>query len=128
LRTSDEGASASFARMCRIRLLAWKFVLTRTLCLICRIPFLSRIALFHALAKVSIELIEIYFHSFEIFIILIEEMVCCRTYYQVKLFSECSQKGECLDDDEYFSSWYEINCYTSVRLSTYKNWKLEIFH
>jgi hypothetical protein len=36
--TSDEGASASFARMCRIRLPASKFVqyfLKRTLCLIC---------------------------------------------------------------------------------------------
>jgi hypothetical protein len=45
LRPSDEGASASFARMCRIRLLASKFVqyfLKRTLCLICRVPFVNR--------------------------------------------------------------------------------------
>jgi hypothetical protein len=42
--TSDEGASALFARMCRIRLLASKFVQyfwKRTLCLICRIPFVK---------------------------------------------------------------------------------------
>jgi hypothetical protein len=46
-----------------------------TLCLICRISFVNRMALVHALAKVSIELIAIYFHSFEIFIIQIGEMV-----------------------------------------------------
>jgi hypothetical protein len=70
--------SASFARMCRIRLLVSKFVqyfLKRTtLCLICRIPFMNRTTLVHAIAKVSIELIAIYFHSFEIFIIQIGEM------------------------------------------------------
>jgi hypothetical protein len=39
--TSDEGASASFARMCQIRLFASKFVqyfLKRTLCLIVVYP------------------------------------------------------------------------------------------
>jgi hypothetical protein len=34
----------------------------------------NRIALVHELAKVSIELIAIYFHSFEVFIIEIGEM------------------------------------------------------
>jgi hypothetical protein len=69
--------SASFARMCRIRLLASKFVqdfLKRTLCLIGCIPFTDRIALIHAIAKESIELIAIYFHYFEIFVIQIGEM------------------------------------------------------
>jgi hypothetical protein len=50
-------------------------------------------ALVHALAKVSMELIAIYFHSFEIFNIQIGEMAFCKPdYYQVKLFSECSKK------------------------------------
>jgi hypothetical protein len=40
-----------------------------------------------AIAKLSIELIAIYFHSFEIFIIPIGELY----YYQVKLFSGCSK-------------------------------------
>jgi hypothetical protein len=35
---------------------------------------MDRIALVHAIAKVSIELIAIYFHSFEIFFIQIGEM------------------------------------------------------
>jgi hypothetical protein len=35
---------------------------------------MDRIALVHAIAKVSIELIAIYFHSFEIFVIQIGEM------------------------------------------------------
>jgi hypothetical protein len=35
-------------------------------------------ALVHAIAKVSIELIAIYFHSFEIFIIQIGEMAFCK--------------------------------------------------
>jgi hypothetical protein len=54
--TSDEGASASFARMCRIRLLASKLVqyfLKRTLRLICRILFVNKMALVHAVVKVS---------------------------------------------------------------------------
>jgi hypothetical protein len=38
------------------------------------IPFMDRIALVHAIAKVSIELIAIYFHFFEIFVIQIGEM------------------------------------------------------
>jgi hypothetical protein len=47
-------------------------------------------------AQVSIELIAIYFHSFEIFNIQIGEMTFCKpdiiTYYKVKLFSECSKR------------------------------------
>jgi hypothetical protein len=46
-----------------------EYVFPRTICLICRIPFVNRMALVHGLAKVSMELIE--------FII----------YYQVKLFT-----------------------------------------
>jgi hypothetical protein len=64
-------------RECAISLLASHF-LKRVLCLICRIPFVNRIALVHALAKVSIELIAIYFLSFEIFIIQIGEMAFCK--------------------------------------------------
>jgi hypothetical protein len=41
---------------------------------ICRIPFVNRMALIHALVKVSIELTEIYFHFFEMFIVQIGEM------------------------------------------------------
>jgi hypothetical protein len=43
--TSDKGASASFARMCRIRLRASRFLqyfLKLTLCLVCRILFVNR--------------------------------------------------------------------------------------
>jgi hypothetical protein len=52
--TSDERASASFARMCLIRLLV-QYFLKRTLCLI---PYIlcNRMALVHAIAKVSIEI------------------------------------------------------------------------
>jgi hypothetical protein len=55
-----------------------------------------------ALAQVSIELIAIYFHSFEIFNIQIGEMTFCKAdlkkkknfyYYQVKLFSECLKRS-----------------------------------
>jgi hypothetical protein len=61
---------------------------------------MKRMALVYPIAKVSIELIAIYFHSFEIFIIQLGEMAFCKPvyYYQVKLFSECS-KGECFLDD-----------------------------
>jgi hypothetical protein len=70
--TSDEGASASFVRMCQLRFLASKFIqyfFKRTLCLICHISFVNRMALVNAITKVSIELIGIYFHCFEIFVI-----------------------------------------------------------
>jgi hypothetical protein len=50
-----------------------------------------------ALVQVSIELIAIYFHSFEIFNIQIGEMTRFY-YYQVKLFSECSKRP--MDDFE----------------------------
>jgi hypothetical protein len=51
-------------------------------------------ALVHALAKMPIELIAIYFHSFEICIIQIGEMAFCKPvyYYQVKIFSECLKR------------------------------------
>jgi hypothetical protein len=53
-------------------------------------------ALVHALAKVSIELITIYFHSVEIFNIQIGEMAFCKPdfiiTYQVKLVLECSKR------------------------------------
>jgi hypothetical protein len=48
-----------------------------------------------ALAQVSIELIAIYFQSFEIFNNQIGEMTFCKPdiyYYKVKLFSECSKR------------------------------------
>jgi hypothetical protein len=47
----------------------------------CRIPFVNRMALVHALAKMSIELIVIYFHSFEIFIIQIGEVAFYKPDY-----------------------------------------------
>jgi hypothetical protein len=86
--------------MCRIRLLASKFVqyfLKGTLCLICRIPFVNRVAVVHALAKVSIELIAIYFHFFEIFIIQIGEMAFCKPQFIVikSNYFQNAQKGEC---------------------------------
>jgi hypothetical protein len=53
-------------------------------------------ALVDALTKVSIELIAIYFQSFEIFNIQIGEIAFCKpdfiTYYQLKLFLECSKR------------------------------------
>jgi hypothetical protein len=48
---------------------------------VCRIPFVNRMALVHALAKMSIELIVIYFHSFEIFIIQIGEVAFYKPDY-----------------------------------------------
>jgi hypothetical protein len=82
--------------MCRIRLLASKFVhyfLKKTLCLICRIP-LSRLSM---RLPVSIELIAIYFHSFEIFIIQIGEIAFCKPQFIVikSNYFQNAQKGEC---------------------------------
>jgi hypothetical protein len=52
---SDEGASASFARMCRIgtssRIEVYTIFLKRTLCLICCIPFVNRWCLSMRLPK-----------------------------------------------------------------------------
>jgi hypothetical protein len=39
---------------------------------------LNRMALIHAIAKMSIELIALYFHSFEIFIFQIGQMAFCK--------------------------------------------------
>jgi hypothetical protein len=53
-------------------------------------------ALVHALAKVSIELVEIYFHSFEIFNIQIRPdfiIIIKPNYFQ------SAQKGECFLND-----------------------------
>jgi hypothetical protein len=74
--------------MCRIRLLASKFVqyfLKRTLCLICRIPFVNRVA----------------FHSLEIFNIQIEEMAFCKPEFIIikSNYFQNAQKGECFLDD-----------------------------
>jgi hypothetical protein len=54
-------------------------------------------AVVHALAKVSIELIAIYFHSFEIFIIQIGEMAFCKPQFIVikSNYLQNAQKGEC---------------------------------
>jgi hypothetical protein len=70
---------ATKERVLHLRECASKFVqyfLKRTLCLIFRIPFVNRMALDRALAKVSIELrvIRIYFHSFEIFILVLQNV------------------------------------------------------
>jgi hypothetical protein len=50
-------------------------------------------ALVHALAKVSIELIAIYFHSFEIFIIQIGEMAFCKPVSSQIIFRICTQNA-----------------------------------
>jgi hypothetical protein len=65
--------------------------------MVCRIPFVNRVAVVHALAKVSIELIAIYFHSFEIFIIQIEEMGFCKPQFIIikSNYFQNAQKGEC---------------------------------
>jgi hypothetical protein len=47
-------------------------------------------ALVHALAKVSIELIAIYFHSFEIFIIQIGEMAFCKPEFRFLMFKKAN--------------------------------------
>jgi hypothetical protein len=56
----------------------------------------NRIALVHALAKVSIELIAIYCHSFEIFIIQIEELAFCKPEFIIikSNYFQNAQKGE----------------------------------
>jgi hypothetical protein len=46
-----------------------QYFFKRTLCLICHISFVNRMALAHAITKVSVELIAIYFHCFEIFVV-----------------------------------------------------------
>jgi hypothetical protein len=87
--TSDEGASVSFARMCRLHLLAWKFVqyfLKRTLYLIC---------------QSSIELTAIYVHSFEIFKTEMGETAFCTLHFIIikSNYFQNAQKGECFLDD-----------------------------
>jgi hypothetical protein len=58
-------------------------------------------ALVYAFAKVSIELIAIYFHSFEIFFIQIEEMAFCKPEFIIitSNYFQNAQKGECFLDD-----------------------------
>jgi hypothetical protein len=53
--------------------------------------------LFYALAKVSTELIAIYFHSFEIFIIQIGEMAFCNSGFIIMKsnYFQNAQKSEC---------------------------------
>jgi hypothetical protein len=51
-----------------------------------------------ALAQVSIELIAIYFHSFEIFNIQIREMTFCKPDL-IKNYFQNAQKGQCFLDD-----------------------------
>jgi hypothetical protein len=54
-----------------------------------------------ALVKVSIELIAIYFHSFEIFIIQIGEIAFCTTEFIIikSNYFQNAQKNECFLDD-----------------------------
>jgi hypothetical protein len=58
-------------------------------------------ALVHVVAKVSFELIAIYFHSFEIFNIQIGEMVFCSPDFIIinSNYFQNAQKGECFLDD-----------------------------
>jgi hypothetical protein len=53
-----------------------------------------------ALAQVSIELIAIYFHSFEIFNFQIGEMTFCKSDFIIKSnYFQNAQKGQCFLDD-----------------------------
>jgi hypothetical protein len=61
-------------------------------------------ALVHAFAKVSVELIAIYVHSLEIFNIQIEEMAFCKPKFIINIiiksnYFQNAQKGECFLDD-----------------------------
>jgi hypothetical protein len=58
-------------------------------------------ALVHAFAKVSVELIAIYVHSLEIFNIQIEEMAFCKPKFIIikSNYFQNAQKGECFLDD-----------------------------
>jgi hypothetical protein len=58
-------------------------------------------ALVHALAKVSIELIPIYFHSFKIFYIQFGEMAFCKPDFIIikSHYFQNAQKGEFFLDD-----------------------------
>jgi hypothetical protein len=58
-------------------------------------------ALVHAISKVSIKLIAIYFHSFETFIVQIEEMAFCKTEFIIikSNYFQNGQKRECFLDD-----------------------------
>jgi hypothetical protein len=59
------------------------------------------IMLVHALDKMSIELIAIYFHSFEIFNIQIGEMAFCKPDFTIikSNYFQNAQKSECFLDD-----------------------------
>jgi hypothetical protein len=58
-------------------------------------------ALVRALAKVSIKLIAIYFHSFEIFIIQIGEIAFCKLAFIIikANYFQNAQKGKCFLND-----------------------------
>jgi hypothetical protein len=56
-----------------------EYFLKRTLCLICRIPFVNRWRL--SIPKCQIELTAIYFQSFEMFIIQIGQMAFCKSEF-----------------------------------------------
>jgi hypothetical protein len=58
-------------------------------------------ALVHAFAKVSVELIAIYVHSLKIFNIQIEEMAFCKPKFIIikSNYFQNAQKGECFLDD-----------------------------
>jgi hypothetical protein len=88
-------------RVLHVRECAVLKFLKRTLRLIC-IPFVNRMALVHAIAKASIELIANYFHSFEIFFIQIGEMAICSKPEFIIIKSnyfQNAQKGECFLED-----------------------------
>jgi hypothetical protein len=74
-----------------------QYFLKRTLCLIYRIPFVNRMAVVHALAKMSIELTAIIFSLSKFSSSKLEKwrfvnQILLHRYYQVKLFSECSKR------------------------------------
>jgi hypothetical protein len=92
-------ARATKERVLLLRERALKLVeyfLKQTLYLICHVPF-EKVALVHALAKVSIELIPIYFH------IQIGEMAFCKPDFIIIKsnyeYFQNAQKGESFLDD-----------------------------
>jgi hypothetical protein len=66
-----------------------------------------------ALAQVSIELIAIYFHSFEIFNIQIGEMTFCKPDFIIMKSNYFQQKSQCFLDD-----FEALVCEIYVRAST----------
>jgi hypothetical protein len=76
----------------------------------------AKMALVHALAKVSVKLIAIYFHSFEIFHIQIGEMTFCKPDFIIKSnYFQNAEKGE-----SFFNDFFVRHC-QNLRIFSYVN-------